>query len=213
MLLIVIPGVILFHDILPDDTGVNIIASICLIGIGLFLQRFISRAEIEISLTKEFLTIKWLHQYIFHKNPDRKISFREIKSYKYQEDQNFDLFQITLIDDTEINFWHFTFTKDDFDSFVQIFPEFIEYHNKIAETESSDKKLTYKQPKIERAKSIYENEASPVFVILAIGVVLVISLVMIFKDNGVSNPFLGLTAISGGVFYIIQYFKYRKRKK
>ena len=104
MLFITFSGVFLLIKFLPNNSNISIIAALSLIGVGLYLQRFISTAKIEIALTQDYLTIKWLKQYLFHKEPDRKIFFDEIKSYKYEEDQNFDLFQIILVNDTELNF-------------------------------------------------------------------------------------------------------------
>ena len=69
---------------------------------ALYIQRFISRAEVEVSLTNNNISIKWVKQFIFHNRADREIPFHEIESYKYQEDRNFDLFKLTLKDGVEI---------------------------------------------------------------------------------------------------------------
>ncbi|HEV8271408.1 MAG TPA: hypothetical protein VGQ04_08890 [Chitinophagaceae bacterium] len=212
MLLIVFLGIIITINILPEKSNFSIVATIIILAAGFYLQRFISRAEIEVTLFKEFIAIKYLKQYIFHKDPDRKIFFNEIKSYKYQEDRNFDLFRLTLADGTEIDFWHFTFTKDDFEGLVSTFPNYINHHNKFIETAPSTKQLKH-STKIEREKTIYERASSPFIVIMAIISIVLISILMIFKKDSVTNPFMGLSAITGALFYVTAYFKYRKKKK
>ena len=213
MLVIIFSGVLLLIRILPNNSYTSVIATLSLLGIGLYLQRFISTAKIEVVLTKEFVTIKWFKQYLFHKEPDRKIPFNEIKSYKYQEDRNFDLFQITFIDDTELNIWHFTFTKDDFETLVYTFPEFVKDHNKTVKQTEENKGFSGNRKKIERAKTLYENANSPFIVIFAIFSILAILIIMFFKGNSIANPFLGFSAITGAIFYLSRYFKYRKEGK
>lgn len=212
MLLITFSGVFLLIKFLTGNSNISIIAALSLIGVGLYLQRFISTAKIEIVLTQEFVTIKWLKQYLFHKEPDRKIFFDEIKSYKYEEDQNFDLFQIILVNDTELNFYHFTFTKDDFETLVNTFPDFVNRHNTNVENILASRPLDSKLQRIERSKTIYENPTSPFIVVFAILLILTVPIIFLVKGDKVSNPFLALAAISGGLFYLIEYFQYRRGK-
>jgi hypothetical protein len=210
MMLFIFSGILLFLKILPDNTWIFLGALISLIGAGLYLQRFISIAKIEITLTPDFISLKCIKQSLFDKEANRTIYLNEIKSYKYQEDQNFDLFRLTLKDGTEIDIWHFSFTKDDFKSLVNAFPAYISSYNKvIGTTELSE--LPLATAKIEREKTAYEN-ASPWLVIIAIVFIVSIVFIMIFKGGNYVNPFLGLSAISGASFYLVTYFKYRKKR-
>jgi hypothetical protein len=90
-----------------------------------------STALVEITLTKNDVSIRWLSQYIFHHYPDRTILFSDIESYKYQPDNNFDLFKLTMKDGSEIKLWHFALTfKDDFDKLTMDFPQLVNSFNK-----------------------------------------------------------------------------------
>lgn len=185
---------------------------IIVVALIFYVQRFISKAKVIINLTKEIVSIDWKQQFIFHKRPNRTIQWDEIKSYKYQEDRNFDLFRITLLDGTELNFWHSTFTKDDFDILVYSFPEYVKKHNNKKNESQSNGANIYHAQKIEREKTIFENAASPFFVFLAIFFIVAISAIMILKKDKSDNPFLGLAALSGAIFYLAKYLQYRKKE-
>jgi hypothetical membrane protein len=210
-LFLIFTGILLSYKLFHENKTVYWIIAIAFVFMAFWLQRFISRAEVIISLTKDFITIEWKGQYIFHKRPNRKIQFDEIKSYKYQEDSNFDLFRITLVDNSEINFWHFSFTKDDFKSLVHSFPEFVQQQNKKIEKLKTGTQDT-KVQKIEKEKTIYENEASPFIAVVAILFILAISALLIFKSN-IKSGYLGLAPLSGALFYLINYVKHRKKTK
>jgi len=116
-------GVLLSIKFLPKGDTISIISVIFILLLAFFLQRFASTALVEVTLTKSDISIRWLSQYIFHKYPDRTISLNDIETYKYQSDNNFDLFKLTMKDGSEIKLWHSALTfKDDFDKLVIDFP-------------------------------------------------------------------------------------------
>ena len=213
MFLIVFAAILTFINIFGKGSNIGFAIYLIIISLGFYLQKFISQAVIDVELTKETISVKYLRQYIFRKYPDRIIPFDQIKSYKYQEDRNFDLFRITLFDNTDIDFWHFTFTKDDFKNIVSIFPRFVEQHNKHIHSSKRSESSKNSFQKIERQKTIYENATSPFLLILAFIAVVAISLVLILKKGEIGNSFIGLSAILGALFYIVAYFKYRKKNK
>jgi hypothetical protein len=62
--------------------------------------------------------------------------------------------------------------------------------------------------KLNGLKTIYEKRHhSPVIVIFAICIILVISILMIFKGNRISNPFLGFICNGRSNFLLEKYFE------
>jgi hypothetical protein len=218
-LITLLSGALFLHELLPKDSTLSILSAIGLMAFALFIQRYISRAEVQIKLSDDTLAIRWLKQFIFHKRSDMEISLTDIESYKYQEDTNFDLFKLTLKDGTELKFWHFTFTRgDDFEKLIFDFPSKVSRHNKKIERKS-DKTDTSKMPEkaetiIKKEKTIFENAYAPFLAGFAILLLITVPLVLFMKPTGKSsNPFIGLAGMFGGLLFLIQYFKYRKKNK
>jgi len=186
---------------------------------ALFIQRYISKAEVEFKLNDDSLSIRWLKQFIFHKRSDMEISLNDIESYKYQDDPNFDLFKLTLKDGTELKFWHFTLTRgDDFKKLIFDFPSKVSRHNKKIERKSEktdkNKKPEKAETIIKNEKTIFESTYAPLFAGFAILLLVAVPLILFTKPTGKSsNPFMGLAAMFGGLFFLIQYFKHRKKNK
>lgn len=207
-------GGLLFHEILPRDTTITFIGVIGIMAFALFVQRFISRAEVEVKLTDSNISINWQKQFLFHRRPNMEIPLSDIESYKYQEDTNFDLFKLTLKDGTEIKLWHFTFTRgDDFEKLAFDFPSKVERHNRnVARKTIATKTETL--AKIKREKTIFEEAYAPLLAGFAILLLVAVPFIIFFSpDKKVSSPYMGLAAIAGGLFFLTQYFKYRREKK
>lgn len=214
LLTTMLSGGLLFHEILPRDTTITIIAVIAILALSLFVQRFISRAEVEVKLTDSDVCILWHKQFLFHRRPNMEISLSDIESYKYQQDTNFDLFKLTLKNGTEIKLWHFTFTRgDDFEKLVFDFPSKVERHNKKVERKAITTKPE-KPAKIKREKTIFEEAYAPLLAVLAILLLVAVPFIIFFNpDKKISNPYMGLAAMAGGLFFLTQYIKHRREKK
>jgi hypothetical protein len=214
LLATVVVGALLLHELLPKDSTISLIAVIFLMALAVFIQRYISRAIVEIKLADNSISIKWLRQFLFHKRPDMEILFSDIESYKYQEDTHFDLFKLTLKDGKELKFWHFTLTRgDDFDKLVFDFPAKVSRYNSKVER----RPLRYETSKnkgIEKEKTIFEGSSAPILAGFAILLLVAVPLILfISPTDKISNPFIGLASMSGGLFFLIQYFKHRKKNK
>jgi hypothetical protein len=184
-----------------------------------FLQRFTSTALVEVALTKNDISIRWLSQYIFHHYPDRTILFSDIESYKYQPDNNFDLFKLTMKDGSEIKLWHFSLTfRDDFDKLILNFPQLVERHNKQAKSKAhflannlhaDDEVLLIRQE-----KTIYESRGAIFLAIFAVIAIIAVPLILYFNPiDRQKNPFILLAPMSGAAFFLSKFYKYRKKNK
>ena len=206
-------GALISFKLFRDNDTIGIILLLSLLIFALYIQRFISRAEVEVGLTDNNISIKWVKQFIFHNREDREISLHEIESYKYQEDRNFDLFKLTLKDGSEIKLWHFTFTNgDDFGKLVADFPKITNQKNK-----KTNKKNKVEEPDtthiIKREKTIFESAVAPFIAGFAIIVIIILILTLFDSRSGkFSNNVGRVAAISGAVFFIFKYFEYRKKK-
>lgn len=198
------------------------IALVIMLGPALasfYLQRFTSRGELEISITDTSIILKYLKQSFLSNKPDRIISFNDIDSYKYQPDRNFDMFKLTLRDEVEIRIWHYTgLSSDDFEKLVTDFPEIVANHNERAENISSNSTqtgaATSKPFEIKREKALFEGRAGFVLAVLAmIFIVAFIYLLVTKKITSASAGFGLLASISGAVFFLMQFFQYRKKQQ
>lgn len=212
-------GVLLAIKFLPKGDTISIISVIFILLLAFFLQRFTSTALVEVTLTKKDISIRWLSQYIFHHYPDKTILFSDIESYKYQPDKNFDLFKLTLKDGSEIKLWHFALTfKDDFDKLVMDFPQLVTSFNKrVTQKAHSHTDISHAENKpltIKRAATIYEGDGAIFIAIFAVIVVIAVPLILYFNPSDrQKNPFVLLAPMGGAVFFLTQFYRYRKRNK
>ena len=181
-----------------------------------YFQRFTSRGEVQISITKTNIEIKYLKQPILSNKPDRVISLTDIESYKYQPDKNFDLFKLTLKDQTELYFYHYSsFTGDDFAKLVIDFPKLAATYNRHKEKITFDKttKEHHKQTGVIREKTIFEGKTGLFLAGIAIFFITIFIYLMATNQVKASSGGVGLVAsISGATFFLGQYFKYRNKK-
>ena len=187
--------------------------------LAFLLQRFTSTALVEVTLTKNDVSIRWLSQYIFHHYPDRTILFSDIESYKYQPDNNFDLFKLTMKDGSEIKLWHFALTfKDDFDKLAMDFPQLVNSFNKRVTQKAhshADISHTDNEPQtIKRAATIYEGDGAIFIAIFAVIVIVTVPLILYFNPSDrQKNPFILLAPMAGAIFFLTQFYRYRKKNK
>jgi hypothetical protein len=203
------------HELIPSNDVLGTIIFITMLSLAVYFQRFISKGIVEITINKDSLSLNWAKQFLFHKKTDREIPFGELKSYKYQKDKAFDLFKLILKDETEIVLWHFNFLKnDDFDKLVSDFPSIVSKFNKqISEKELSGIQAG-KTHKIERTKTIYESSIAPFLAGLAIVMIIAITIIICNNSSGKSGTTIpGLAAMSGAIFFLAQYFSYRRKKE
>lgn len=212
-------GVLLAIKFLPKGNTISVISVIFILLLAFFLQRFTSTALVEVKLTKNDISVRWLSQYIFHKYSDQTILLSDIETYKYQPDNNFDLFGITMKDGSEIKLWHFALTfKDDFDRLVMDFPQLVNSFNKRVTKKAyphADIPQTDKEPlTIKRAATIYESGGVVFIAAFAVIVIIALPLILYFNPRDrQKNPFVLLAPMAGAIFFLTQFYRYRKNDK
>lgn len=212
-------GALLLHEFQLNNLALSIVSIIGLLALSLFIQRYISRAVIEIGVDRDKLSLKWTRQYLLHRRPDIELSLSDIKSYKYQEDTTFDLFKLTLKNGTVLKFWHFHLTgRDDFGKLVMDFPSIVAKHNKSS-AQKSKRSTGNAQPgnvqsMIEKEKTIFENKNSPLLAGLALIMLITIPYSLFTSPTGkIKNPLLGVAVVSGSLFFLVQYTRARRKVK
>ena len=197
--------------------SIVMILMIIILFTSFYLQRFTSRGQVQILMTDTTFQIKYLNQSIFSKESDRNITLSNIESYKYQPDRNFDLFKLTLKDKNEIHIWHYSgFADDDFEKLILEFPNITLDYNNHKENISTNKSASEetKLVKIKREKTLYEGKIGLFLAGLAIiFIALFIYLIATNKLKNSSGIFGLLASISGAIFFLGQFFKYRKEEK
>lgn len=169
-----------------------------------FVPRFTARANTEWKIDETEIRIKWLSQFIFHNKPDISIHWDDIQEYKYQPDNNFDLFKLTLKDGTKIKLWHHTdVLNDDFQAFLRYFTTRVETHN------SSDTDITND---INRSKTIYENNWGLALAVFA-GAYLISMPFLIALMPNKSKTYQLLIPAGGALFFISQVIIHRRKKR
>lgn len=200
-----------------EKVAVTLVFIILCVFASFYFQRFTSRGQVQISITKTTIEIKYLKQSLFSKKSDRVISLTDIESYKYQPDRNFDLFKLTLKYQTELYFYHYSgFSNDDFQKLVIEFPKLVADYNshkeKISVVDST--KENRNQTIIQREKTLFEGSSG----LLLAGIAIIFIGVFIYllitnKVRNVSAGFGLVASISGAIFFLSQFFKYRKKGK
>ena len=215
LMTILFGGVVLALTFLPRDKTVLIIAFAIIMFLAFFLQRFTSLGIVIVNLTDKEISINWIKQYIFHNRPNRQIPLSDIDSYKHQPDQNFDLFKLTLKDGSEIRLWHFTFTSgDDFHKLAMNFPQIAVKYNKELKEEFKRGELDRSGVGIKKAKTIFESEFAPFIAAFAILMIITFPLIIYFKPADIAKNSLALLApMAGAIFFLIQFYKYRKKNQ
>ena len=108
--------------------------------LALFLQRYTSRGEVVIRLTKDQIGFEWTKHSLLNQAPNWDIAISDIKNWEYREDRIYNLFRITLKNDTEVNIWHCSlFERDAFQIFQTDFRTL--FHDTNLRATSKSKKL------------------------------------------------------------------------
>jgi hypothetical protein len=112
--------------------------SVLLISLGLFamvfwIPKMLSRGEIEIELNEESFRHIWIKKFLFSKETDIELEWREIVNYVYEADRQFDSFKLELACKRQykISRWRTAYGKDDFVDFINAFPKYAENLNKV----------------------------------------------------------------------------------
>jgi general stress protein CsbA len=215
LLVTLIAGVFLVSATGTKNHLIVIILIFITLFASLYLQQFTSRGQVQISIAGSTIGIKYLTQSIFSKKTDQTILLNNIESYKYQPDKNFDLFKLTLKDQTEIRIWHYTgFAGDDFGKLVLDFPKIVTNYNSHQENTSAVSTAgENKQTGIKREKTLFEGKIGLLLAGFAIFLIIMFIYLMITnKLRGSSGPFGLLASVSGAIFFLNQFFKYRKNE-
>ena len=183
-------------------------------ALAFFLQRYTSLGIVTVNLTDKEISFNWTKQYIFHNRPNRQIPLSDIESYKYQPDQNFYLFKLSLKDGSDIRLWHFTFTSgDDFDKLAMDFSQTVAKHNKPQKREFKRNEFDQSEVGIKRAKTVFELESAPFIAAFAIILIVAVPLILYFKPTDTSkNAFMLLAPMAGAIYFLIQFYKYRRKR-
>lgn len=207
LLIAIFGGIGLGIALLPTKGNFPIAITLAVVVISgaFYATRFTARALTEWTITENKIQCRWLDQFIFHSKPDLNIDWNDIQEYKYQPDQNFDLFKMKLTDGTVIKLWHNTSTTDDdFRRFVDAFERKVQANNQKDRGTSTQ---------IKRSKIIYETKIGLALAFFAgLCLVAIPILIAVFPNKFKINwAGLGL-AYAGGLFFIFQVLAHRKKQ-
>ncbi len=122
-------------------------------------------------------------------------------------------------DGSEIELWHFSLTfKDDFEKLVIDFPQLVNSFNKRvtqkARSQGDIPHIENEPLTIKRAATIYEGDGAIFIAIFAIIVIIAVPLILSFNSGDrQKNPFILLAPMAGAIFFLSQFYKYRKKNK
>jgi len=134
-----------------------------------------------------------------------RVKFNELKSYKYEPSNNFDMFRLRLKTGKKIKFDRYFFdSKDDFYVFLWNFEKAIKVYNKS----------TDKDNQINAEKLIMDNKVF-LWVVAVIIMLMAISAVVLISIKGINNPkaFVSIFVFLGPLGWVIsQVIKGLKKK-
>jgi hypothetical protein len=154
------------------------------IGIPIFPKLY-AKTVYQVKIDTEWILFECIKPYLWSKPSEPiRVNLNDLKSFKYEPSNNFDLFRLRLKSGKKIRFYQYFFdNKDDFDVFLRDFRKAVTNYNKENSTITP----------IEEEKSIMENKYFLWIVAVIISVIFIGTiLLLIFK--GVSNP-KGIIAI------------------
>jgi hypothetical protein len=189
--------------LLPRDANeVLRIAYFAVVLIGaIFAARFTSKANTQWLISESEIHIKGHRQYFFQRKPELKISWSEIQAYKYQPDQNAELFELTGVNGRKIKLWHDSLERDDFESFINYFEKRVEEYNQ--------KEIRFHKD-ITRTKTIYEGGtgiAIATMFILSLGIIIALNFMSKSAHTNWARMLLLIVATSYIIFQVIAYRK------
>ena len=184
-----------------------------IILLAFFLTRLAAFAKVEITLSENSISIKWLQQFLFANKPDVAISFKEIAEYVPQGDSNWDWLKIKLKDETVYRIWHSSYlSKDDYDKFISAFTFAVENYNKSSEASVSKDESTPTSNIIHRSKTIYETTWG--LILGGISIIIIVGLpilLFVFPPNKTPNYGIFGLGYAGAIYFVIQVYLYRKK--
>ena len=178
---------------------------------ALFATRVTSRALVEFTVSEDTIQLIWLKQFLFQKNKDLTFKWTDVQTYKYQQDRNFDLFNIELKDGAVIKLWHSNgFVKDDFMKFRLYFEKRVQLFNQ----EELKGNLTQNEnaTKIIKEKTFYQTKAG-LSIAIALGLLAIITPIIIHAIPHENHGNFGMVILAsfilmiGSILYFLKYFQ------
>lgn len=199
------------NQILPKGQPIAFVLMFApIMGFAFYLPRHTATADIEITLDDEGIKRKWLRQFILHNKSDIGFKWNEIADYVFQPDRQFDQFKLNLKDGTKFKFYHNNDhdSKDDFQQFLSDFIKCVEQLNNADDDKKNDIKL---------GKTIYETTWGLVLAVFTLIMLIGLPIMLLLLPHKVtpksSNYFMLFASYIGGIYYVIQVYIHRKRRK
>lgn len=196
------------YHILPK--GQPLIFILCfapIVGLAFYLPRYTATAVIEIIIDNDGIKRKWLRQFFLQNREDNEYKWTEIADYVFQPDRQFDQFKMHLKDGTKFKFYHNNDhdSKDDFRNFLSNFVERVEQINNVDIDKRNDIKL---------GKTIYETFGGVLLALLAVIMIVGIPIMLLaFPTKKTPNYAMLGVAYIGAVYFVVQVYIHRKRRK
>ena len=196
------------NHILPK--GESLIFVLCfvpIIGLGFYLPKYTATADREITFDEVGIKLKWVRQFILHNKPDLEFSWTEISDYVFQPERQFDQFKLYFKDGSTFKLHHNNDhdSKDEFREFLLDF---------VAKVEAINSQNNNKSNHIKLGKTIYETTFGLILAGFAVLIIIAIPIILFaFPTNQTSN-YAGLTiACVGAIFFVVQVYIHRKKRK
>ncbi len=179
-------------------------------GLAFYLPRFTATADIEISIDEDSIKRRWLRQFIFHSKQEDEFKWTDIDDYVFQPDRQFDKFKLNFKDGTKFKFYHNNDHdgKDDFKKFLADFVQNVEQLNNADNDKRNDIKL---------GRTIYETTWGLILAVIA--VIMIVGFPIMFfilpqkGTPNTSNYFYLAASYIGSIYFVIQVYTHRRRRK
>jgi len=144
----------------------------------------------------------------FHEKLNYNIELREIESYFFQKERQFDKFFLTMKNKEVIKFFHNT-DFDDSDDFILFLNDFTNLISKVNSLETQNES-SFKP--IQKKPSIYERPIGKLYAVGAVIIIVVVPTLMIWNKNGDFSGYGPMTIALGWAFFYLSEFYRTKRK-
>lgn len=183
--------------------------------ITIYLIRLAAFAKVEITISENTISIKWLEHFLFDNRPDVNIPLSEVAEYVNQGDSNWDWIKIKLKDETVYRIWHSNYlSKDDYRRFVSAFIHAVKNFNESIEGSVDKGTLQSKLSIIQRSKTIYKTTWGLILGI--IGVMMIVGipiLLFVLPIKRTPNYGLLIAPYIGAIYFVSQVYLKRKKDK
>lgn len=168
-----------------------------------FLIKTKAYTDVEVYLTDLAIECNWARPFLFQSKENSYIEWSTIKSYTFEPQQRFDLFKIKTHSGQTIRLSHDKESnqRDDFKIFLRDFKQKVKGINKEQSNFTT----------IQKGKTIYETSFG-----IITAYIFLISLPYILYlsfTNENKNPGSLIFSISSGLYFVLQVYNHRKRKK